>query len=127
MDKQAMRSDLFEALMSMVAPSMGHEERRDMLDCMFPTGQSLDDETLDSFAQGIAPPPREYFAKWVGIFVDKALDQMPAERLQAACEDDQTARTRLYLAYLDFCRERQDDMGRDLEALRLECVTRAKQ
>ncbi|WP_027366786.1 hypothetical protein [Desulfocurvibacter africanus] len=127
MDKDALRSFLLKALMSMVAPSMGHEERRDMLDCMFPVGQSLDDETLDAFAQGIAPPPREFFAKWIGIFVDKVLDEMPAERLHAACENDQMAQAGLYVAYLDFCRERQADMDRDLEALRLECMTRMKQ
>lgn len=127
MDKDEMRRCLYETLMSMVAPSMGNEERRDMLNCFFPSGQLLDDEALDALARGIAPPPREFFAKWVMTFVDKALDEFPPERLQAVCGENLSARTKLYLAYLGFSRERQADMDRDLEAWRLECLTRTRQ
>jgi len=127
MDKHELKRCLHESLMSMVAPGLDHEQRRHLLDCFFPTGQALDDETLDAFAQGIAPPPREFFAKWVALFVDKALAEFPPERLQAVCADDHGGRTRLYLAYLDFCRQRQADMDQDLEALRLECLSKIKQ
>lgn len=127
MDKDTLRNSLFEILMRMVAPSMGHEERRDMLDCMFPVGQSPDDQALDSLAQGIAPPPREFFVKWIGAFVDKALNDMHSERLQAVCENDQMAQAALYVAYLDFCRERQAEMDSELEALRMVSLSRTKQ
>ena len=127
MNKDETRRCLYETLMSLVAPSMDSEERRDMLDCFFPSGPILDDETLDALAQSIAPPPREFFAKWIMVFVDKALAEFPPERLQAVCGEGLGERTRLYLAYLQFSRERQADMDRDLEAWRMECLTRTRQ
>lgn len=127
METSELKRCLFEVLMGMVAPSLDTEERRHMLDCFFPASQPLDDETLDAFAQGIAPPPREFFAKWIAAFVDKALTEFPAEMLQAACADDHASRTRLYVAYLEFSKEHQEEMDRDLQTLRLECLTKTRQ
>lgn len=108
---------LKERLMGMIAPSLDHGDRQGLVDCM--TGRvELDPKTLDTHARDIAPPPRDWHARWAEAFVRHTLEHAEPERLAAMLADGDLACTRIYIAWQAYCADNREAMDADLERLR---------
>jgi hypothetical protein len=121
-DKE-LRQALYALVMEMIAPRMDAEVRGHMLECYVELIENAGGEApvdrgeARELAGRMAPPSRDFYRKWCAAFVDHVLETKGREAAEAMCTGETIANARAYVAFQEFCGEREEEMEADRKAM----------